>query len=314
MPDLVIFGQAIVAAAAASIVAAAVFWFAARPFAEKLRPGLVIALAIGAGLVAGYWLLTLRLQWPPVNALDRLLTLVLPLAVAIEALAGVKRVPRWLAWIFRLLLAAAMPRVLLHGSIYVTGADEDWPLLASLLLWILSAGLLAGVWGLLGLLNRQSASVGAALSLPMAILSGGMTIMMSGYINGGAASLPMIAAILATVVVVLVLTRWVLRSALWDGDAAIGIGVVGLFGLLFIGRFFGELSTANTLVILLSPLLCWVGRLPKLRDQQTWMIVVVQVVLVAIPLFVVVVLAKQQFDREMAPLLMQRSDRQIERF
>jgi hypothetical protein len=58
--------------------------------------------------------LQLRVRWPPGNGLDRLLMIVLPLAVAIEWLATIERLPRWVAWLLRLGLLAIAPRILLH--------------------------------------------------------------------------------------------------------------------------------------------------------------------------------------------------------
>ena len=60
--------------------------------------------------------------------------------------------------------------------------------------------------------------------------------MLAGYVTGGAASLPPAAALLAAAVAA---RR---NSHHPAAQGIIGIGVVGLFGLLFIGRFFGGLS------------------------------------------------------------------------
>jgi hypothetical protein len=72
--------------------------------------------------------------------------------------------------------------------------------------------------------------------------------------------------------------------------------------LLFIGRFFGQLSTGRALAILLAPLLCWITELPRLRRQNPWFVGSLRLVLVMIPLAVVLFLAKRDFDRDMAPL------------
>jgi predicted MFS family arabinose efflux permease len=85
--------------------------------------------------------------------------------------------------------------------------------------------------------------------------------------------------------------------------ALLGVGVVGLVSLLLIGRFFGRLSTVSALVLLVAPLACWATEIPLLRTRKKWIVELVRLVLVAIPLIVVLILAKQEFDREMAPLL-----------
>ena len=89
----------------------------------------------------------------------------------------------------------------------------------------------------------------------------------------------------------------------FSAPSIVGVGVVGLFGLLFLGRFFGRLSTGCALAMLLSPLMCWVAEIPRLRPRQPWLLGSLRLVLVAIPLLVVLAAAKRDFDRDMAPLL-----------
>jgi hypothetical protein len=139
----------------------------------------------------------------------------------------------------------------------------------------------------------------------MAILCAGATIMMAGYVKGGATAFPLaITLVAATVSVRLTASRSAPAEHL-DTAVLLGIGVVGLFGLLFIGRFFGEISSGCALAILLSPLLCWVTELPLLRNRKPWLVGTVRLIVVAIPLLIVLTEAKFDFDRDMAPLLMQ---------
>src|SRR5260221_270607 len=78
-------------------------------------------------------------------------------------------------------------------------------------------------------------------SLPMVLsetcLFGALTVMLSAYPSGGEAALPLAASLAAVAGVLLLLSR---PEA---SVGTLGIGVVGLFGVLFLGRFFGELST-----------------------------------------------------------------------
>ena len=83
----------------------------------------------------------------------------------------------------------------------------------------------------------------------------------------------------------------------------LGIGVVSLFGVLFVGRFFGRLSTGCAIAMLLAPLLCWVTEMPLLRHRKPGLVGLLRLMLVAIPLVIVLTLAKQNFDRDMAPLI-----------
>ncbi len=72
---------------------------------------------------------------------------------------------------------------------------------------------------------------------------------------------------------------------------------------MFIGRFFGRLSTEYMLTLLLSPRLRWASENPYLRHRKSWGVVSLNLILVAIPLVGVLILSKQTFGREIAPLL-----------
>ena len=269
---------------------------AGRP-AGAARLNSASVLAIGLGLSLGCQVLQLPLSWPPANGLDRFLTIVLPAVIAIELIAGFQRVPRWLAWILRMSLAAAIGRILLHGSVYLDGHRSPgtaWQAGAAL---ALGGALLAAEWGLLGWLSDRRAGISIPLVLSQAALCGGVTVMMAGYVAGGEAALPTAAALVGASLA----ARWLAPSRAPQGT--IGIGLVGLFGLLFIGRFFGGLSTASALTVLLAPLLCWATEIPPLSRAKPWRLAAIRLALTAVPLIVVLAVAKRDFERDMAPLL-----------
>ena len=272
---------------------------------------LASVMGIACGLLAGYRMLHLRVSWPPVSALDRLLTLIIPAVIGVELLAGWNRVPRWLPWCLRVGLALLLPRVLLHGSVYLSDTGA-WPAWRSGVLLIVNSVLLALMWWLMLAMARKRAmsgndsqsedwgppaAVSASLSLCLSIQCAAATIMLAGYVTGGAAALPLTAALAGAVLASRLLTK--------DAEATgiIGIGVVGLFGLLFIGRFFGGLSTVQSLTILLAPLLCWVTETRVTHDWKAWQIGAIRLVLVVIPLIIVVVFEMQDFYRHTLPLL-----------
>ena len=87
------------------------------------------------------------------------------------------------------------------------------------------------------------------------------------------------------------------------GPAVLGIRIVGLFGLLFIGIFFCRISIVSGLVMLLAPLLCWITEMSCLRHRQAWVVGSIGLLLVAMPMLIVLVKTKHDFDRDMAPLL-----------
>lgn len=302
MPDPLLYLQSIGAAAIVSAV------FALALAGGRRNPGTTwrnaaCVLGMGFGLAAGYYVISLGLVWPPTNGLDRLLTIVVPAALACELIAGFPHVPRWVAWLLRTSLAAAVPRILLHGSIYLSGADGDWPLWRAGMAMVACGALLAGMWGLLSWLNERRPGVSIPFALALAAQCAGLTVMMAGYLKGGAAAFPLAATVAGTTIAAWLMTKRGCVRASFGPPAILGIGVVGLCGLLFIGRFFGRLSTGSALTMLLAPLLCWVTELPLLRHRQPWLLGSLRLALVAIPLALVLVLAKRDFDRDMAPLL-----------
>jgi len=129
--------------------------------------------------------------------------------------------------------------------------------------------------------------------------------MLAGYVKGGAAAIPLAATLTATTGAVWLFKKLACNSADNYESGIIGIGVVGLAGLLIIGRFFGELSTSGALTILLAPVLCWATEIPFLRHRKRWLVGLIRLLLVALPLLWVLVEAKIGFDRDMAPLLTQ---------
>ena len=296
MPDPKLYLLAMGASAIASLLFVLVAIAVARP-ASSTRLNVVSILGIGFGLAVGYQVLSLRLAWPPVNGLDRLLLIIVPLALGIELIAAFPWVPRSIPRAMRICLAVAAPRILLHGSVYLSGPGIDRDLWQSAAQLVLCSLLLIGLWRLLSLLSVRSPGISIPLAVAMTIQSGGLAIMMAGYIKGGAATIPLAAALVGTTVATCLMRKQARLSG------AIGIGVIGLFGVLFIGRFFGRLSTVCALTLLLTPLLLWVSEIPLLRLRKPWLVGVSRLLLVVIPLAVVVTLAKQAFDREMAPLL-----------
>lgn len=296
MPDPVLYLTSLSSAAIVSALIVLAMAGTRRPV-NSARLNRAGAAAIGLGLATGIYLLKLRVAFPTASALDRFLTIVLPAVLVIELVAAVKRVPSWFAWTLRIILAAAIPGVLLYGSVYLGDSSDAWPLDELIATWALSSLLLAFVCGSLHGLAQRSPGVSISLAVSLAAVCAGLTIMMAGYIKGGAAAF----ALAATIGAVTIATRLISKRP--DMAAINSIGVVGLFSLLFIGRFFGRLSTGCAVAILLAPVLCWVVELPMLCRRKTWVVGLLRLLLVAIPLLIVLVLAKRDFDLKFAPLL-----------
>lgn len=302
MPDPLLYLKSMGAAAIVSsfVVLAMV---RGRPQASRTWLNSAVVAGIGLGLAVGCYVLSLRLGWPPANSRDRLLLIVIPAGLGVELIAGFQRVPPWVAWLLRMSLAATIPGILLHGSVYLSGSDDDWPLWRAGMAMAVCTVLLAGSWSLLSLLSSRSAGVSMSLALCLTMQCAGVTVMMAGYIGGGAAAFPLVGALLAMTIGIRLSLRRVDMPPSFIPPAILGIGVVALSGLLFIGCFFGRLSTGSALAMLLAPLLCWATETPLMRNRKPSIVGSLRLVLVAIPLVGVLVLAKQKFDRDMAPLL-----------
>ena len=180
--------------------------------------------------------------------------------LVVELLAAFPKIPRWLVWPLRLALVAGGARVLLHGTSYITdlagpGTSEWSPPLA----WLIFGGLAAleaAVWALLSLLARRAPGPSLPVCLAVASAAAAVTVMLSGYATGGQVGLPLAAAIMGATAAMLVLTR----SS--RGTGPLGVPIIGLFSLLVIGRFFGELTSVHAILLFCAPLLGWLPELP----------------------------------------------------
>ena len=258
---------------------------------------------IGFGLTVGFYVMSWQFVWPPMNGMDRLLELVVPVTLGIELIAGNQRIPPWGVWFLRISLAATIPRILLHGSVYLTGADIEWTVWQAATALTVSSALLLGVWGLLAWLFKRSPGASIPLALCLAIQCAGATVMMAGYIKGGAAAVPLAGTLSAATIVTMLITNRLNLATYYCGQAILGIGVVSLFGVLFIGCFFGRLSTYYALLMLVAPLICWATEVSYFRHQKPWIVGTLRIALVAIPLITVLALAKRDFERDMVPLM-----------
>lgn len=296
MPEPVLYLKStLVAAGTSALVVLAIGGWRRR--AGETRTGVACVSALGLGLAAGYAALSMRPAWPPASALDRFFSIVLPAVLAVELAGAAPRTPSRLAWTLRLGLAASIGRVLLHGSVYLSGAERGWTAPQTVLTLVGCAALLAVVWGSLGRLSQRAPGVCLPLALSQASLCGGIAVMLGGYLAGGEAALPLAAALAGAAVA----SRAAHQRPATPG--IIGVGVVGLFSLLVIGRFFGRLSSGAALAVLLAPLCCWASEAPFVKDRKPWLKGAVCLTLTALPLLFVVAAARWKFNREMAPLL-----------
>ena len=295
MPDPLLIVIAMSAAMAVSAVLMAVIGRGCRPaWTGSCDTGWTVG--IGVGFFVGCWMLGIKPHWLPREDLDRLLIMVLPAVVVVESLAAFPRTPRWLIWSFRLALVVGNGRVLLHGTSYINDlagpGTGEW---SFSLAWLILGGMAAlegAVWALLSMLAQRVRGPSLSISLAITTAGAALTVMLSGYATGGEIGLPLAAAIIGAMVASLILTR------ASRGVGPSGIAVVGLFSLLVIGRFFGELSSVHAVLLLCVPLLGWLPELPQLGRLPTWVRGLVGVVLVGTAVTMILVRAQTKFDRD----------------
>jgi hypothetical protein len=252
----------------------------------------------GAAAYLGCALLDVLPHWPPKEIEPRFLYLVLPAAIAIELVAAFPQIPRWTAWCLRVLFAATAGRVLLDNSRYLVDSDPDlppWTTEQMLLVLGGFAAVLLAVWGALAFLMHRSQDRATPLAVAGVCAGSAVTIMLSSYLTGGQIGLPLAFSLAGAAAVFLVIPDPLIRSGL------LGLGMVSLFSLLVMGRFFGKLTTPHAVILFAAPLLCWLPELPGARRFWPWLRGVLRVVMVLIPVGLVTLHAQRTFDEDTKP-------------
>ena len=228
--------------------------------------------------------------------------ILLPVTLAIEAEAAAGWLDGfWLTFERGIVALIAVP-VLLHGSVWLSdNTPTAWVGLGggALVLWAAWEGIASHVRGT-G--DRLVAAITVA-----AITSAGLAIMMAGWVRGGAVALTLAAALGGAVLVAH-------RSAPGRGGSQAGLvglsaaGIVALFGLLVIGRFFGRLGSAPAALLLMAPLVAAIAAgLSRFAPDNPAAIVArstrYRLLLAAVPLVAVLIAAKADFDTTMGRLM-----------
>jgi hypothetical protein len=250
-----------------------------------------------------------------VNALDRFLMIVLPAAMIVEFI-GTVRVPdnqhnflfrfsSFSAATVRFAFIVSVGRVLWHDSVYLSSVESntnDWPPFIAFGVLLSGAALLYVALRSSMILAFRGVSASLTAGLVMSLLATGMVTMLAGYIKGGAAAMPLAGGICGAA-----LALWMAGKktgpATSHGQFLIGISVTALFSLLWIGRFFGQLTTFDVLMIFLSPHCCWLSEFWPFRDYSNNYRMVIRMAAVALILLVVLFFKWQQFMQKMIPLI-----------
>lgn len=261
MPDYVLMVQGWLLAAMVAGLVLLVIARPATPAPWRMAAGWVAGL--GAGIYCGCARLREWPHWPPLEDRDRFLVILLPLVLLVEFAAMLLPTRRWIAWILRISLSAAAAPILLLNSSYVADlrgpGSAEWNRAETALVLGLSAVMLAGVWGVLARLQTRTPNRALPPVLVLAALASGATVMLCGYFRGGQFALPMAGAVAGVTLASYVLPKQSVENP------CLGVGLLSIFTVIFIGRFYGSLPTSPAIGLLFAPLLAWVAEIPALR-------------------------------------------------
>ena len=163
--------------AVAGSVSAAIVLALGWPWREpgRVRVGVSAGIGVGVAFLLGCLVMGITPHWPPREDVDRFLLLLLPAVVLVEVLAAVPKVPRYAAWVLRVVLAVAAAPVLLHNTVYLAElagpGSRAWSAMEATLIVAGLAAALVGAWATLLPLARRPA--GRTVPLRLAVVCGG---------------------------------------------------------------------------------------------------------------------------------------------
>jgi hypothetical protein len=298
MPDRDLIIRVMAVAAGIAATSLLIFgWPWRAPNRSRLILGWTVGL--GAGFFAGCLLLQTTVHFPlaeNAEASDRLLLIVLPVAMLVEGLSSLRISPRGVIWLPRILLAVFVTRILLHNSTFLKdlpGANgAEWSPQEQWLHFAVLGGALLILWMALEVLIRKSPARSIPLSMSVACVGSAVTIMCSGTATGGELAFPMAGA----------LAGGFLASCLMpstrDGDGFLGVGLTVLLSVLIIGRYFAQLKDWQGALLFFSLLLCWLPELPPLRKLRPLFRDCLRIMVVCIPIALVTLKAWDTFQED----------------
>lgn len=316
MADFGLMGRALaVAAMAAGFVQLAFAWLGRG--GSRLRETAGSLGGLAAGIYAGCGLLGEWPRLPPLEDRDRFLVVLLPLALVAEGVAANAR-SSWLTRVLRWGVAVTAAPILLYRSSYLADLDgpgsAEWSAGTAAAIFAVLAICLAGLGEQMGHCARRTSRPAVAAALTLTLLAAGVTVMLSGYYRGGLFALPIAGAVAgaSSAACTLPQRRQVPQPANdslspaasgavpVDSGPAVAIGLVGLFSVLVMGRFFGALSTVAMLGLAAAPVMMWAALLPPFHKLPPWVRGLVAVAAVVLPLVAIVVQAQANFTAAFA--------------
>ncbi len=275
------------AALATAVVLLEFSWPWRTPGPRRAALGWVFG--VGLGFLLGVFVLGLWPKWPPADDRGRLVYVILPMALFVEALASLGA----FAWLLRLVVAAAIGPILLYGSVYLTDAagpgSRVWTPLEMTEILAAFGAAIALQWFALVKLQRKTAGRSVSLMLAFVSAAAGMTVMFSGYADAGQLGLVLAAGLGTAVIASLLISDT-------PAEGGLGVALVLLAAILLAGRFFGSLTTVHAILLFASPLLAWLPELPYVASLRPWIRGVLRVAIVMVPLSFVVWQSYEKFE------------------
>ena len=248
-----------------------------------------------SGVLAGLAVQGIRPAFPPTTALDRWLLIALPVLLLADIVASNGPPNRRSGLIVRGLAAAVAVPIILFGSVHLQAAPA-WLLLpgltaGGLLITVCACALTVLVATLASISSEISAVPRATLCL-LTLQVAGFTVMLGGWVRGGAMALPFAGSCagmlltgfaLSQVTVVAVMIRWTCLS---------------LSGVVLLGHFFGRLTWLQAVLLLFAAVIPPLPGLCSARRRGTFCYLLTLLILAA-----VLIPALAAFAERMRPLM-----------
>ncbi len=288
MPDLLRIFLSMVAAG--SVAAFTVLFFGCLAPRRQSWTSFSGVLGIAFGGLVGMWILGLFPHLSLLEDRDRLLLILFPALVTVEFF-GV-----WFerfAWVFRWILGAIAASVLLHNTVYIADLSgpgtRQWSDMQALVVLSGLAWALISAWALLGKCVSSPMATGLPVVYFLTALGVALSVMLSGYATAGQLGFLLAAVILGSSFGIRIFDP----HSNFTGIA--GSGLLGVFSLLVMGRFFGALSNVNAILLFVAPILAGVVILISGRIKSRKLRPMLIHAIAAIPIAVAVALAYGDF-------------------
>lgn len=267
---------------------------------ESLWAGCGFALGVLAGLaVQG-----IRPAFPPTTALDRWLLIALPVLLLSDVVASNAPPIRRSGLLLRVLAVVVAVPIILFGSVHLQAAPE-WSLLpgltlGGLLITVCACALTAFVATLAEISSGISVVPRATLCV-LTLQVAGLTVMLGGWVRGGAMALPCAGSCAGLLLTGVALSR--------ETPVAVTIrwACLSLCGVVLLGYFFGRLTLLQAVLLLLAAVIP--PPMPGLRSARRRS--VCRCLLTLLILAAVLVPALVAFAERMRPLMSGTALKQI---